>query len=97
MPVINNADIAKYKKYKTVPVKGKDGVTRPITKCFYEKTCPQCGSEMALVKFVPGSIRAKALIRWKCPDKHCNYSEREQSYEEALMNDFHPTHHNEEE
>ena len=82
MPVINNKDLEKYKTYYTEQVKGKDGITRPLTKVKYIKPCPQCGGEMILDKFTPGSVHKRAFIRWKCPDKHCKHSERERSYEE---------------
>lgn len=92
MPVINNKDLEKYKKYKTVNIKGKDGITRPITKCFYTKECPLCGGAMDLDKFKRGGVHKSSFIRWKCPDNKCKHSEREQSYDEMLRNEFHPTH-----
>lgn len=86
MPVINSKYLEKYKTYYTEKVKGKDGITRPLTKVKYVKTCPQCGGEMELNKFKPGSLRNTTFIRWTCPDKKCKHSEREESYDEKLYN-----------
>lgn len=92
MPHIPNKDLEKYKYYYTENIKGKDGVTRPLTKCGYKKTCPLCGGDMALDKFKKGGVHKSSFIRWKCPDKNCKHSEREQSYDEMLQNEFHLTH-----
>ena len=90
--VINNKDLDKYKVYYTERVKGKDGITRPLTKVKYNKNCPQCGGDMDLDKFKKGGVYKSSFIRWKCSDKICNYSEREQNYYEMLENDVHPSH-----
>lgn len=37
MPVINSRTLLKYKNYYTISVKGKDNITRPITKIIYVK------------------------------------------------------------
>jgi hypothetical protein len=87
MPVINNRDLEKYKYYYTERVKGKDGITRPLTKVGYKKPCTLCGGDMALDKFRKGGVHKSSFIRWKCPDVKCNYSEREPSYFERLESD----------
>lgn len=86
MPVINNKALDKYKTYHTEKIKGKDGVTRPITKVTYLKPCIQCGGDMILDKAKRGGTYKSSFIRWICPDKHCAHSEREENYDEALKN-----------
>lgn len=86
MPVINNRDLQKYKTYYNENVKGKDGITRPLTKVKYLKPCPLCGGNMDLVKFKKGGVYKSSFIRWTCDDKKCAHSEREESYDEMLQN-----------
>jgi hypothetical protein len=84
MPVINSSTLLQYKTYYTESVRGKDGVTRPITKVKYVKSCPECGGEMG-VTHRKGGVHKREYIKWDCPDKMCNYSEREESQEEYLQ------------
>lgn len=84
MPVINSKSLDKYKTYYEERVKGKDGITRPLTKVKYVKSCPQCGGEMQLDKFKKGSIRTRRIIRWICPDSNCKHSELEESQQEYI-------------
>lgn len=88
MPVLPSKELEKYKTYYNQNVKGKDGVTRPLTKVKYIKTCPQCGGLMDLNKYKPGGTHLKPFIRWLCADVKCAHSEREQSTEEYLQNQY---------
>lgn len=82
MPVINCSILERYKTYYEEKVKGKDGITRPLTKVMYIKKCPQCHGGMHLDYFKKGGVHTSPIIRWKCPDKHCKHSEREPGNED---------------
>lgn len=84
MAVINSKALDKYKTYYTEDVKGKNGVTKPITKVKYVKQCPQCGGEMDLIEFKKGGVYKRQIIKWKCPDKICKHAENEESSQEYL-------------
>lgn len=84
MAVINIYGMDKYKTYYTERVKGKDGITRPITKCRYVKTCPQCGGEMTVINHQKASIRKPRTVKWWCDDRICGHSEQEESSTEKI-------------
>jgi hypothetical protein len=85
MAVIKTSRMDKYKMYYTENVKGKDGITRPITKCGYVKPCPQCGGDMLLDNCKPGGVHKRSIIRWKCQDvKYCKHGEQEEGGTEMV-------------
>lgn len=84
MPVINSLRLHKYKQYYVENIKGKNGVTKPITKVKYVKQCCICGGEMELI-YKKGGVHKREIIKWTCNDKICNHSEMEESKEEYLQ------------
>lgn len=63
------------KIYTTSPTKGKDGITRPVTRVHLEKPCPQCHQPMKIEKEIKGGVYKRSFSRWRCQDKTCNHSE----------------------
>lgn len=69
----------KYKTYFTENIKGKNRVTKPITKVTYTKTCPQCGGDLKVREFgnrKSGNGKVE-YVRWQCPDNNCKHLETE--------------------
>lgn len=85
MPVINNPILEKYKTYYTERVKGKDGITRPITKVHYQKICSECSGFMSIEKYKAGSKFKPFFCKWKCADPRCKHSEAEPTQQEFVF------------
>jgi hypothetical protein len=73
------------KVYTTTPTKGKDGVTRPVTRVHLEKPCPVCAQPMRIEKHKKGGMMKRAWTRWRCTDKSCNHSEIDEGEKDSVI------------
>lgn len=73
------------KVYTTKPTKGKDGITRPVTRVHLEKQCPLCHQPMVVETQIKKGVRSKDINRWRCTDSTCNHSEIDESEEDRIV------------
>lgn len=65
------------KVYYVEKVKGKDGITRPVTKVKIVKDCPACGLEMVRTKAKKGARYRRRVEVFEC--QHCPHRELEET------------------
>ena len=70
-------------KYTTVLVKGKDGITRPITKRCID--CEQYGDKMFLERYKKGNYFRRAVKKWVCSNNICKHSLIEESTRDRMV------------